>query len=248
MKQTILIMVILGLFSQLSDAQLWKLKRIELTGGLGTSTFFGDVGGYSHGQNWAGLKDITFLQTRYNISFNVKYRIAKNVNIRIGASYGILHATDQRGSNEGRNFETKTTFIEPVLLGEYYIFRNSVENSYLFNKGRDEGLMEFLKSLDLYVFTGIGGLSYSINANTKLTNHGLDPSGFAPVVPIGIGGCYSAFPSLNIGAELGFRYAFSDNLDGYTSQYSSANDVYYFFNLTVTYRLKLRKNTLPNFE
>ncbi len=140
------------------------------------------------------------------------------------------------------------TILEPVLLGEYYFFRNSAENSYLFNKGRDEGLIAFFSSLDFYAFTGIGGLSYSIDANEKLTNHGLDPSGFTVVVPIGIGGSYSAFPSLNLGAELGFRYAFSDNLDGYTSQYSSANDVYYFFNLTVTYRLKIRKNVLPNFR
>ncbi len=55
---------------------------------MGTTTFFGDVGGYSHGENWAGLKDITFLQTRYNVNFNVKYRITQNVNIRIGVTYG----------------------------------------------------------------------------------------------------------------------------------------------------------------
>ena len=60
-----------------------------------------------------------------------------------------------------------------------------------------------------------------------------------PLFPVGLGGTLSAYPNLKFGIELGFRYAFSDNLDGYTSQYSSANDVYYFFNFTVTYRLKI---------
>ncbi|MBE3095445.1 MAG: hypothetical protein IMZ52_10475 [Actinobacteria bacterium] len=32
----------------------------------------------------------------------------------------------------------------------------------------------------------------------------------------------------DFGVELGGRYSFSDNLDGYTSQYSSSNGVYYF--------------------
>jgi hypothetical protein len=248
MKRTILLIVILGIFVQLSEAQLWKLKRIELTGGLGTTTFFGDVGGYSHGENWAGLKDITFLQTRYNLSFNIKYRIAQNVNIRLGLSGGIMHATDQRGSNENRGFEVTTTFLEPVLLGEYYILRNSAENSYLFNKGRKKGLIGILRSLDFYAFSGIGGLNYYLNPNDKLRPYVTTMKDFVPIVPLGIGGNFSAYPSLNLGAELGFRYAFSDNLDGYTSQYSSANDVYYFFNLTVTYRLKIRKNVLPDFR
>ena len=73
-------------------------------------------------------------------------------------------------------------------------------------------------------------------------------SGFTAVVPLGLGGNVSAYPNLNLVLELGFRYAFSDNLDGYTSQYSSANDVYYFFNFTVTYRLKIKKGILPSFR
>jgi len=248
MKRTILIILLLLLIVPFSKAQLWRLKRVELSAGFGTATFFGDVGGYSHGDNVAGFKDITFLQTRYNISFNVKYRITQFINARVSLSSGILHATDERGSNEKRGYETSTTIFEPALIGEYYFVKNSAENSYLFNKGRGKGIIGFLKSLDFYAFTGIGGLSYSVQANELLLNHGLDHSGFTAVIPLGVGSTMSAFPNINIGLELGFRYSFSDNLDGYTSQYSSANDVYYFFNLTVTYRLKLNKNVLSSFR
>jgi hypothetical protein len=251
MKQTLLIILFLGTIVQLSEAQLWTLKRIELTAGFGTSTFFGDIGGYSHGENIAGLKDITFLQTRYNINFNVKYRITQDINARISLTYGLLHATDQRGSNQTRAYETSTSIFEPALIGEYYFIKNSAENSYLFNKGRGEGIIGILRSLDFYAFTGIGGLSYSIVANEKFSTspYVLDPKGFTAVVPLGVGGTLSAYPNFNFGFELGFRYALSDYLDGYSKkQYSSANDVYYFFNLTVTYKLKIKKSIFPSFR
>jgi hypothetical protein len=54
-------------------------------------------------------------------------------------------------------------------------------------------------------------------------------------------------PDYNVGLELGGRYTFSDYLDGYTSQHSRSNDVYYFFNVTFTYKLLTGKNGLPAF-
>jgi hypothetical protein len=248
MKRLILIILLFGFIVPLSEAQLWKLKRVELSGALGISTFFGDVGGYSHGENNLGFKDITLLQTRYNINLSAKYRITQVINARVSLSYGLLHATDERGSNPVRGYEASTTIFEPALIGEYYFVKNRAETSYLFNKGRGRRMIGLIRSLDFYAFTGIGGLSYSIVPNEKLANHGLDAKGFTAVVPLGLGGTVSAYPNLKFGLELGFRYALSDNLDGYTSQYSSANDVYYFFNLTVTYRLKIRKNILPSFR
>lgn len=250
MKRFLLFIILSGIFFQTVEAQFWKLKRIELAGGIGTSTFFGDVGGYSQGDNWAGLKDITFLQTRYNFNFSVKYRITQEVNLRINMVSGILHATDQRGSNEGRAYEANTIIFEPSLMGEYYFIRNIAENSYLFNKGRGQGIIDLFKSLDFYVFGGVGALNYSVTPNAKLSrSQFFDPGGLTAVIPMGLGGDVAAFPNINLGLELGFRYSFSDYLDGYSNpQYSSANDVYYFFNLTVTYRLKTNKNVLPSFR
>jgi hypothetical protein len=248
MKRTFIVVLLLGILLPLAEAQLWKLKRIELSGGVGTATFFGDIGGYSHGENAWGLKDITFLQTRYSLNFSVRYRITQVINARLSLSYGLLHATDERGSNPGRGYEASTRIFEPALLGEYYFVKNRTETSYLFNKGRGKGLARLARSLDFYAFTGIGGLSYSITPNEQLSQHGLDSTGFTAVVPLGVGGSVSAYPNLKLGLELGFRYALSDNLDGYTSQYSSANDVYYFFNFTVIYRLKVNRKILPHYR
>jgi hypothetical protein len=133
-------------------------------------------------------------------------------------------------------------------MGEYYFIKNKAENSYLFTKGKNTGFIGFIKSLDFYAFAGIGGIGYSIKPNAALESHGLNPGGFAAVIPVGLGSTLIYSPNFNFGVELTGRYSFSDNLDGYTSQYSSANDVYYFLNFTITYKLKTNAHGLPSFR
>jgi hypothetical protein len=224
------------------------MKRYEVVGGVGPSFFFGDVGGFSQDINILGLKDITFKQVRYNANLSVKYRIVQSFDVRLSFTGGSLHATDIRGSNENREFESSTSFFETALLGEYFFIKNKAENSYLFSKGKRDGFGELIRSLDFYVFTGVGGLSYSVTGNEKLEERIIDHGGFTPVIPVGVGTSLIYSPNINFGLELAGRYSFSDNLDGYTSQYSSSNDVYYFFNFTITYKLKTGPKGWPSFR
>ncbi|MCK7539335.1 MAG: hypothetical protein MZV63_54705 [Marinilabiliales bacterium] len=46
---------------------------MKLLAGSGTSQFYGDVGGYTIGENALGLKDITFKQTRFNVNGSFRY-------------------------------------------------------------------------------------------------------------------------------------------------------------------------------
>jgi len=246
MKRSVLIILLFCLIVPLSEAQLWKMRRYEAVTGFGPTFFFGDVGGFSKTKNMLGIRDLSFLQTRFNLNFNLKYRITQYINARLSVAYGFLHATDERGSNESRGFEAAISIFETDFIGEYYFIKNRAENSYLFTKGRSSGGL--LRSLDFYAFTGIGGLSYSIRGNDALVNHGIDPGGFTAIIPLGLGATLVYSPDFNFGVELGRRYSFSDNLDGYTSQYSSSNDVYYFFNFTISYKLKTGPKGLPSFR
>jgi hypothetical protein len=248
MKRSILVILLFCFLVPFSEAQIWKLKRYEVIAGVGTSQFFGDIGGFSKKKNIAGLRDLSITQTRYDLNLNLKYRISQNISARLSLTYGSLHASDQRGSNEERGFEAAISVIEPSILVEYYFLKNKAESSYLFTKGRSGKNGGLLRSLDFYVFSGVGGLNYSIKGNDKLKNHGLDPSGFTAVIPVGLGTTLVYSPNINYGVELGGRYSFSDNLDGYTSQYSSSNDVYYFLNFTITFKLKTAANGLPSFR
>ena len=252
MRRICLIIFLSCAIIPLSEAQLWKMKRYELGGGIGPSMFFGDVGGFSKTINILGLRDISLIQTRFNVNLNFKYRITQDINIRLNLTSGLLHATDSRGSNEKRGYDASILIFEPAVIGEYYLIKNSVENSYLFSKGRGGFLQGFLGLLDVYAFTGIGGLSYSINENDKLIARqlldGITPGSFTAVVPIGIGTNFSYSPNLCLGLEFGARYSFTDNLDGFTSPNSSSNDLYDFFNFTVIYKMKTTSKGFPSFR
>ena len=250
MKRPFLVILLLCFIVSFTNAQLiWKQRRFEAVAGLGPSFFFGDIGGYTQGKNILGIKDITLKQTRFDFNANFKYRITQDINIRLSLTSGFLHATDVRGSNENRGFEASTIIIEPALLGEYYFIKNKTENSYLFSKGENPTLSGIFKSLDFYVFAGIGGVGYSIKGNSKLENFGINPGGFTAVIPVGVGSTLIYSPNFNFGVELSGRYSFTDYLDGYSNiQYSRSNDVYYFLNFTITYKLKTGANGWPSFR
>jgi len=236
MKRSIFLLLTICFLSQASDAQLWKLKRWEGQLGLGPTFSFPDIGGYTIGKNALGFRDLSYRQTSLGINANMRYRLSRTANLRLSLVYGWLHSTDVRGSNEGRQFRATTSLFEPSFLLEYYFIKNRYESSYLFLKGKS--LWAMLTSLDFYAFAGFGGVSYSVTGNEDLVNHGFVDGGFAPVVPVGIGASLIYTPNVNFGLELGGRHAFTDYIDGYTSQYSKANDVYYFLNFTLIYKFK----------
>ena len=246
MKRSLLVVIIFCFAIQVSDAQLWKLRSWEAMLGIGPSFTFPDIGGYTQGDNILGFKDLSYRQTRFDINGSLKYRISRTANLRLSLTYAMLHATDLRGSNEGREYEAVTNLFEPAVMVEYYFIKNKYESSYLFLKGKN--IWALLSSLDFYAFAGLGGVSFNVNGNQALEERGLTNSGFAPVIPGGIGATLIFTPNLNFGLELGGRYAFTDYLDGYTSQYSKAKDVYYLLNFTVTYKLKTSPKGLPSFR
>lgn len=247
-KKSVLVILLLIAAMQFAGAQLWKISKWEVTAGLGMTQFFGDVGGYSIGDNFLGFKDISYLHTRFDFNGNLKYRFTRNINGRVSLSYGKFHATDKRGSNENRPFEASTSFFEPALIGEYYFIKNKSENKYTFLKKQILTLNDFFSSLDIFAFTGAGLNSYNVKANEALAGKGLPNSGLTMVIPFGIGVNIIYSADLSFGLELGGRYVFTDYLDGFTSQYSKANDVYYLFNLTATYKLRTKANRFPIFR
>ena len=54
----------LMLFSSSSMAQRWRIARLEISGGLTTLNYFGDIGGSASSSNFMGLGDISLSSTR----------------------------------------------------------------------------------------------------------------------------------------------------------------------------------------
>ena len=248
MKRSLVVIILFCIVVNISlSQQIWRTLRCEALAGIGTTQFFGDIGGYSKTENILGIKDLSFLQTRFNFNIGLKYKILKDLNVRLNLVYGMMHATDDRGSNESRGLEARTTIFEPTAIGEYYFIKSKLGDSYLFSSGRRTTAKSFFSALEFYVFTGVGGLSYNVKGNDKLIARGLKNSGFTAVIPVGLGTNLLFKPEYNLGLELVGRYTFSDYLDCYTSQHSSSNDVYYFLNVTFTYKIKTNAKGMPLF-
>jgi hypothetical protein len=248
MKRFILFILLFCFLIPYSEAQVWKRKRYQATFGFGASQIFGDIGGFSQGKNLQGLRDFDLSQTRVDLNLNFKYRIARDFSARLSLTYASLHSSDAEGTNNDRGFISSTSLFETAIIGEYYFIKNKAERPYIFTRKRYGAIGALRKSCDFYAFTGIGGAAYSTKGNDLLINAGISPSGFSGIIPVGLGTNLLYTPVLNFGIEFGGRYSFSDGLDGYHSQYSTSNDVYYFLNFTITYKLKTSANNLPSFR
>lgn len=257
-KRLILMCMVVLLTAPFASAQLWKMKRYEATAAVGTSQFYGDIGGFTIGENAWGFKDLTLLQTRFSVNGSFRYFITDNFAARLSLTYAMLHATDVRGTNPDRGYKAGTSLFEPAVLGEYYFVRNKGRNSFLFQTYRSlrtNRVRDFLRSIDGYAFTGIGGAGFNVfTGNDKIMeeawdmNPTLERSGFTGVIPLGVGAKVAMDPNWLIGVELAGRYALSDYLDGYTSKWSKRNDAYHTFSVTVNYRIKTARNGLPAFR
>jgi len=248
MKRSLVTIFTLFFLVTAANAQLWKLRRYEATAALGTTQFYGDIGGFSKGENILGIKDFSFRQTRYNISAGFRYRILEDVSVRLNLAVGSFHSIDIRGSNENRGFESRTFFFEPAILGEYYFIRNKLESSYLALSRKDIPPRSFFSSLDCYAFTGFGQLSYKVTPNEMLAPRATDSPGFTTILPFGVGVNYFFSGFINFGVELSGRLTFSDAIDGYTSVYSKSNDVYHFLNFTFTYKIDTKPNEFTSLK
>jgi len=247
MKRVFLVLFLVMIIYPAANGQLWKLRRYELTGSFGTSQFMGDIGGFTPGENALGFKDLTVNNTRFALGLGMRYRIYENFSVKLDLNFGLIHATDAKGSNEGRDYEATTSIFEPGVRAEYYILKNKAESSYRFTKGQ-EIFASIIGKMDLYAYAGIAPIIYSVNPNEKLLAVIETDGGTALGIPVGLGFNYLLSPNVLLGFDVGYRFTTSDYIDGYTSQYSEHNDVYYFMTFVFTYKLKTSEKGLPSFR
>lgn len=85
---------------------------------------------------------------------------------------------------------------------------------------------------------------YHVSPNEKLrARQERDNISYSPltmVIPAGIGVNIGIRNFIDLGFEIGGRYAFNDYLDGFTSPTSTANDIYYISSFVLVYRIRNR--------
>jgi len=246
MKKLLFFLIASFLLNLTINAQAWRMKRYEAIIGIGSSQYFGDIGGWSKDENILGLKDIALSQVRPGIYFGVRYKLYEEISLKLNLNYGYLHGDDADKANSSRNFKFYTSIFEPSIQVEYAFIKEKEAMSYLMMKGR--GMSQFHPSISAYAFLGLGGAFFKVTEKEDLQNVDLEYNPVALVVPVGIGLKFGLNTNWSIGFDLGGRFTTSDYIDGYTSEYSESKDVYFFGVFNMVYKIRTGSNGLPVFK
>ena len=244
-----LLLILLLISSGQLYAQRWKLLRYQVGGGFGTTQIFGDIGGTASQENWFGIKDVKFTETRMVYGAYARYKINTLFSVKANFNYGSGQGEDVGSRNDrGRSYKAK--FFEFSGQFEHYFLSEDARHgsAAMFN---NRGMINNFSTVSAYTFAGLGA-TYSMLSHTRGVEYEYDSyksSNVAPVLFIGIGAKYVIDDRWFIGAEFGYRWSFlSDYIEGYTQTESSkSNDVYYVLMFTANYRLKTTRRNIPEF-
>jgi hypothetical protein len=231
------------------NGQRWKLRRYEVGGGIGITQVFGDIGGSAETKNWYGLKDIKIDETRLAFDAFGRYKIDPVYSVKVNTILGFGNGKDA-GSRNDRGREYKTMLFELSAQTEYYFIgeEKRYRSAAIYNR---RGMLNNYSSFCAYGFLGLG----MVYSHAHVTYTTFDPGPYdviknnniGAIVPFGLGLKYIIDDRWLVNSELGYRYTFTDYIDGFTQTHDSKhNDIYYFLTLSVSYRLESSRRGLPS--
>jgi OOP family OmpA-OmpF porin len=249
LKRVLVCLIFLVLFlTNSSYAQQWKLRPYEATLGLGTTNFYGDIGGTSDVNNALGFKDIQFQYTRPSVALGMRYKLASDMAVRMNLIYAVAAGNDLKSRNDARNFAFRTTIFEPSFQFEYYIIPEgrSLASPAMFNR---RGMINNYSKIYVYVFGGIGGVLFKTKPLEDFEDRYVDNfSNFGLVFPVGAGLKFTIDTRWSMGFEFGRRYTTTDYIDGYTSPFSDHKDIYDFAVVNAILKIKADRRGRPMFR
>lgn len=232
-------------------SQRWKLKRYEVAFGIGSTNVYGDIGGSADANSLYGLKDIKINETRYSVYGGMRYKLKKDLALKLNLIYGKGVCNDLASRNERRGYSTRTSIFEPSVQFEYSFLSEERRISYARLNNR-KGMINNFTILSAYGFAGVGGAFFNpqIDLSGKTPVPGEVTSGYSKVslvLPVGLGIKYAIDKDWSLGFEFGRRIAFSDYIDGISTRWSKANDTYYFGVFQAIYKLNTNRQGVPQF-
>lgn len=209
-------------------SQHWKFLRHEVTLGLGTTHFLGELGGANDigSSGIKGFKDLEFKLTRPALDLGYRYYISPMVAIKGDFSYGRLNGDDALTTErfrQNRNLSFRSPVIELAGRIEFYPLKEYFGHLY-----RTKGVIgKKVNHWSPYVFLGIGGAWYNPKAKydgkwvalQPLKTEDVDYKKIMAVFPMGLGVKYAISNQLSIGFEIGLRYTTSDYVDDVSDVY-----------------------------
>ncbi len=229
-----------------SQAQRWRLVRYEASVGIGTTHAFMDIG-----SEFFGLKSFRLPGTRPNFAFDASFMIIQDLSVQLDLSYIPLSGKDP--IDRGRGYSFISHSFEPVVRLEYNIIGDGRTFGFsgVYNR---KGMVNNYNKFSLYVFAGAGGILTKSKITDSdgeevLSNPYYDNNThFNFVLPAGLGMKYTINSDLALGFEIGYRYTFTDELDGYLHPSSQYNDYYILTNVKAIYKIRNDRRGVPIFR
>lgn len=219
------------------SGQPWRTTPYEIYGGIGSVNYFGDIGGSADENTWHGIKDLDIKKSRPGIIGGVRYIPGDYLAFNGSLAMGWLSGNDGGGKNEGRDYEFHTFIFEPSARMEFFAVKDYPMGGGLNRRG----LVRNYATLSVYIYGGMGALIYNVRANENLEarqiRDNIDHGPVTMVIPAGLGAKIGISNTTDIGFEIGRRYGMNDYLDGFTSDSSTANDIYYITSVQLVFRV-----------
>jgi opacity protein-like surface antigen len=224
-----ILVLILITCSSVGFSQHWKFLRHEVTLGLGTSHFLGELGGANDvgSSGIKGFKDLEFKLTRPTVAAGYRFYLSPMFALKADLTYARLNGDDALTTEkfrENRNIHFRSPVIELAARIEFYPLKEYFGHLY-----RTHGVLgKNINKIRPYVFVGVGGFWFNPKAEYQgdwvalqpLQTEGVDYKKIAVSMPFGFGVKYSLTKQLSIGIEMGLRYTSSDYLDDVSSVYA----------------------------
>lgn len=215
MRKIVLIFCLSGVAAAAFSQSFYAARRersIILTGGLGTSTYYGDM---------ANTGDVIAAQP--NINAGLQYYFANRIGARVELNWFTLAGDDAKADpgsgREQRGLSFQSSNFELSAVGIVNLFAHG--DRYYRRPG-----------FNVYGFAGIGLLYFNPKAKDAsgnlvalqpLKTEGVDYSLVTPAIPFGLGVRLKVTPQFNIAAEAGWRKLFTDYLDDVSGTYPGLN-------------------------
>ena len=232
--RVILFLTIL-LISFVSFSQQWKFLRNEVSIGVGTSHFMGELGGANDigSSGIKGFKDLEFKLTRPAVYAGYRFYLSPMFAVKGDFTYARLNGDDALTTErfrQNRNIHFRSPMIELSGRIEFYPLKEYFGHLY-----RSNGVLgKSVNRLRPYTFIGVGGFWFNPKAKYNgsweklqpLQTEGVEYKRIAVSMPFGVGLKYAITKQLSVGIEMALRYTSSDYLDDVSSVYvdKSASD------------------------
>lgn len=213
-------------------SQSWKRERVELVGGLGITSFLGDLGGGADEGGGYGPKDLDFNQSNIALGGGYRYYLRQNMAVRGNLMLGMVQGDDASSENptrKARGLKFRSIIVELSGQFEFFFLRERTRGMYRLRGSKGLSNLKF----DGYLFGGIGVFYFNPQGEKDGTWHNLQPLGtegqtagngskyglIQGTVPLGIGFKKKISRELSLGLEFGVRMTTTDYIDDVSGTY-----------------------------